>query len=598
MATVRFTDPAFPIDPDDLPAAWIVTTVGEVVSDIRPGFASGQHNDEGRGIPHLRPMNIDRRGRVTLQNLKFVLPTSDLRVVAGDVLFNNTNSRELVGKTAPFEFEGEWAFSNHMTRLRPPPGVSYRFLAYQLHFLWEEGYFRLRAKQHVNQASISATTLARSVPLVLATEQDQLRIVVALDENLDRLETAATALSSARAKLAEYRRRVIIQAASGTLVPTEADLARSEGRDFESGAELLDRIHQDGADSQEQTRSSGQRGSATLPLPGLTSNPSDRTPLESAEFPPLPDGWTWARMNQVGGVTLGRQRAPRYHHGPYMRPYLRVANVLEDKIDVSDIHEMNFTPEEYETYALRRNDILLNEGQSPELVGRPAMFNDEVPGACFQKTLIRFRAHPGVSPAFALLVFRSNLHTGRFTREARWSTNIAHLGWERFANMEFPLPPLAEQERIATEARRCLDAADELEAAIEGIEARITDIRRLALALAFTGRLAEQAPSDGSAASLLQSINRLRDARPPRPRTSTRRATATGASAMDPKPLTQVLREYGSRLTPEELLQQSAIGEERIDEFYAELKREVTAGAIRQEVEQGNVYLVLIGSQS
>ena len=133
-----------------------------------------------------------------------------------------------------------------------------------------------------------------------------------------------------------------------------------------------------------------------------------------------------------------------------MRPYLRVANVFEDRIDTKDVHKMHFSAQEYKVYELQRGDILLNEGQSPELVGRPAMFNEEIPGACFQNTLIRFRAYPGISASFALLVFRGYLHTGRFQRLAKWSTNIAHLGAGRFANMEFPLPPLSEQERIVS----------------------------------------------------------------------------------------------------------------------------------------------------
>jgi type I restriction enzyme, S subunit len=92
---------------------------------------------------------------------------------------------------------------------------------------------------------------------------------------------------------------------------------------------------------------------------------------------------------------------------------------------------MNFEADEVSTYALRFDDILLNEGQSPELVGRPAMYRDAIPGACFQNTLIRFRAGPDIDPDYALLVFRHFMHSGVFRRIARWSTNIAHLGLDR-----------------------------------------------------------------------------------------------------------------------------------------------------------------------
>jgi type I restriction enzyme S subunit len=43
-----------------------------------------------------------------------------------------------------------------------------------------------------------------------------------------------------------------------------------------------------------------------------------------------------------------------------MRPYLRVANVLENRLDLTDVKVMNFTPKEFETFALRAGDILRN----------------------------------------------------------------------------------------------------------------------------------------------------------------------------------------------------------------------------------------------
>ena len=144
---------------------------------------------------------------------------------------------------------------------------------------------------------------------------------------------------------------------------------------------------------------------------------------------------------QVGDIQLGRQRSPRHHSGTHMRPYLRVANVFEDRIDTSDVLQMNFTPSEFRTYELGYGDILLNEGQSLHLVGRPAMYRDEVPGACFQNTLVRFRPYNGLDPKFALIVFLAHLHSKRFQKIARWTTTMAHLGAARFSMVEFPLPP-------------------------------------------------------------------------------------------------------------------------------------------------------------
>lgn len=178
----------------------------------------------------------------------------------------------------------------------------------------------------------------------------------------------------------------------------------------------------------------------------------------------LPKGWVWRRVDELGELKLGRQRSPKNHTGPNMRPYLRVANVHEARIDTSDVLEMNFEPAEAERFLLKPNDVLLNEGQSYEYVGRPAIYRGEVEGACFQNTLIRFRPGKQVLAEFALAVFRAYMRTGRFRREAQQTTNIAHLSLGRLAEIEFPLPPFGEQKRIATKVDQLMALCDELEA--------------------------------------------------------------------------------------------------------------------------------------
>jgi type I restriction enzyme, S subunit len=95
---------------------------------------------------------------------------------------------------------------------------------------------------------------------------------------------------------------------------------------------------------------------------------------------------------------------------------------------------MNFTPEEFKRFELQHGDILLNEGQGKELIGRPAMYHDELPGACFTNTLVRFRCRSGVLPDFAMCVFLHFMKSGDFQRIAKITTNIAHLGAGRFAS--------------------------------------------------------------------------------------------------------------------------------------------------------------------
>jgi restriction endonuclease S subunit len=162
----------------------------------------------------------------------------------------------------------------------------------------------------------------------------------------------------------------------------------------------------------------------------------------------LPQSWKIYAIAEAGEVQLGRQRSPAYQTGVFTRPYLRVANVFDGYLKLDDVLEMDFNTRDFATFALQPGDILLNEGQSRELVGRCAIYNGEIDGCCFQNTLIRFRAKSGVHPRYAFYFLQHLFYSGAFAAVARQTTSIAHLGAERFCKLEMAIPPPAEQERI------------------------------------------------------------------------------------------------------------------------------------------------------
>ena len=94
--------------------------------------------------------------------------------------------------------------------------------------------------------------------------------------------------------------------------------------------------------------------------------------------------WRLRRIDELGKVIGGRQRSPHHTRGA-RRPYLRVANVFDGYIDGSDVNEMPFTDDEFEIYRLAAGDVLLNEGQSLELVGRPAMYRGDPTIVCISE---------------------------------------------------------------------------------------------------------------------------------------------------------------------------------------------------------------------
>lgn len=162
----------------------------------------------------------------------------------------------------------------------------------------------------------------------------------------------------------------------------------------------------------------------------------------------FPTHWKLMRADEAGDCQLGQQRHPMFNSGDNIRPYLRVANVFDGCIDLSDVLSMHFPVNALGKFELQPGDILLNEGQSTELVGRSAIWRSEVPGMCFQKTLLRFRCGPLLMPEFAHAFFQHMLYTGQFARAAVQTTSIAHLTSVRFAQFLLPVPPIAEQQLV------------------------------------------------------------------------------------------------------------------------------------------------------
>lgn len=168
--------------------------------------------------------------------------------------------------------------------------------------------------------------------------------------------------------------------------------------------------------------------------------------------------WEMKRIDERGGVLAGKALAVNAP-GP-LRPYLRTKNVLDGAIDLSDVLTMPMTDAEFSRFEILDGDVLLNEGQSLELVGRASIYRGELGRRCaMQNQLLRFRAYPSTCPEFAAQAFRQCQKDGTFASIATQTTSVAHLGSTRFSALALTWPPsLAEQQHIST----CLSSLDDL----------------------------------------------------------------------------------------------------------------------------------------
>lgn len=190
--------------------------------------------------------------------------------------------------------------------------------------------------------------------------------------------------------------------------------------------------------------------------------------LRFPEFRKAPE-WQVKRVDECGNVLAGKALA--VNASGQLRPYLRTKNVLDGEINLSDVLTMPMTDAEFSRFEILDGDVLLNEGQSLDLVGRASIYRGQFGRRiAMQNQLLRFRAFSSTSQEFAEQVFRRCQKDGTFASIATQTTSVAHLGSSRFSALRLAWPPsLLEQTRIAN----CLSNLDALIAAeIQKLEAQ------------------------------------------------------------------------------------------------------------------------------
>jgi len=179
----------------DIPKNWDIEKIENVILEAKSGFASGKRDETG--VIQLRMNSIDTQGWINSGGYVKVPVPKDVKeylLKKGDVLFNNTNSAELVGKTAIFNGEiPECVYSNHLTRLRVNPRkVISEWLLLVFMRYWQQGVFRALRHQHVHQAGINQGDLL-NVKIPVPNLEEQRKIVdifLCVDDAIRQVELA------------------------------------------------------------------------------------------------------------------------------------------------------------------------------------------------------------------------------------------------------------------------------------------------------------------------------------------------------------------------------------------------------------------------
>jgi type I restriction enzyme S subunit len=479
-------------------------------------------------------------------------PTDEARFLLhrGDILISRAGS---VGLSALIEDAPPAVFASYLVRFRLLPHVDRRFVRY---FLQSADYWSQINERAVGIAlqNVNAKKLS-SITIPIAPLAEQARIVAAIETQFSRLDAATAALERARANLKRYRAAVLNAACSGRLVPTEAELARREGRQYEDAAGRLKHSH---------------------------FSKSTAPPAVAPDS--LPEGWLWATPEML---------ASKHRNALSIGPFgsnLKVSDYTDSGVPlvfVRNIRASSFGgPEtrfvtaekavQLQAHSVEPGDILITKMGDPP--GDACIYPLGRPSAIITADCIRFQLNEVMGPTrFFVDAINSEIGRRQFKQITKGvAQQKVSLG--RFKEIYLPVPPRAEQERIVAEVERRLSVVERMEAEIAAGLARAERLRQAILQRAFTGRLVPQDPVDEPASTLLARIRTAKANLVIRPAKAASRMRKKPASQR--KALFEVLSEATGAMESLELFKAAGFDTSSVEAFYAELKREVNDGRI------------------
>ena len=480
-----------------IPATWQWAKIGEVATIVGGGTpkTSDPANFDGGKIPWITPADLSGyREKFIAHGARNItergLRSSSARLIpTGAVLFS---SRAPIGYLAIAS--QPVATNQGFKSFVLPDGIDCSYVYYYL----------LNSKELVEPLSsgttfkeISAANTAR-IPFAVAPLPEQRRIVAEIEKQFTRLDASVAALRRAHANLKRYRASVLRAACSGELAPTEAELARSEGREYEPASVLLERILAERrAHWEAQEKRRGKYKEPAAP--------------DTSDLPPLPEGWAWATVDTLIIEPLSNGRSVKTASDGF--PVLRLTALQDGQIDQSEFKIGAWTPKEAERFLIREGDFFVSRGNgSIKLVGLGGVVGPVQAPVAYPDTLIRFRLHPDVILNFFAQVWNSAAIRQQLETIARTTAGIHKVNQQDLSLCVIPLPPTSEQRRIVAEVERRLSVIQQAGAAVEASLQRAERLRQSILKRAFSGELVPQDPDDEPASVLLERIRAQREA--------------------------------------------------------------------------------------
>ncbi len=280
------------------------------------------------------------------------------------------------------------------------------------------------------------------------------RIVARLEELFSELDKGVETLQTIKAQLKVYRQAVLKKAFEGSLCYTEAE----PFEDFYLALQR-DRI------------SAGNRQQYAL--------------LEHIDLPEIPSEWRWVCIGDIVSNCEYGTSSKSSVSGSV--PVIRMGNLQNGRIDWNDLAYTS-EQDEIEKYLLRPNDVLFNRTNSPEWVGKTAIFKGEQP-AIFAGYLIRVNYLQCINPHYLAYFLNSPIARGYGKKVKTDGVNQSNINATKLCTYPFPLCGKKTQDKIVGEIESRLSVCDKIEQTVDESLAKAESLRQSILKKAFKGRL-------------------------------------------------------------------------------------------------------------
>lgn len=326
----------------------------------------------------------------------------------------------------------------------------------------------------------------KDYPLPIVPRERQKEIIAEIEKQFSRLDEAATNLHRVKANVKRYKAAVLKAAVEGKLT----EEWRTENPDVEQACKLLERIFAERRTKWERAELAKMKAKGRVPKDDKWKGKYKEPNVLSHCVADLPSSWVSASIDQLAGVVQYGSSSKTSEDTTGV-PVLRMGNIFEGQLELDKLKYLLASHPEFPELLLQAGDFLFNRTNSPELVGKSAVYKGSPSPCSFASYLIRVKFLSGVSPVF-VSSFLESLYGRLWVRSVvNQQVGQANVNGTKLKALVIPLPPEQEQHEIETVIDRLFDSINKVAAEVELSIGKVERLRQTVLVETFCGRAGE-----------------------------------------------------------------------------------------------------------